>query len=120
MPDQTLPETASALAPVATSEPSPANSHAVARCLDAWTRAFKTELAKSGSRVSATFSGADAYRNAMPQLFGYDNIRDFIACVAQGTILGAIDASRSTRLLYAAQVALSTYRSEPRPPKPAA
>lgn len=120
MPDETLPQTASALAPLATRESSPASCPAVARCHDAWIRAFKTELAKSGSKVSATFRGAEAYRDAMPHLLGYENICDFIACTTHGMLLGALETSRSTKLLYAAQVALTALRAQPAPPKHAA
>jgi hypothetical protein len=41
----------------------------------------------------------------MPPLSGHENIRDFIACVAQGILIEAISGSDGARLLYAAQVA---------------
>jgi hypothetical protein len=41
----------------------------------------------------------------MPPLSGADNIRDFVACVAHGLLLGVLSDSECTRLLYAAQVA---------------
>jgi hypothetical protein len=46
----------------------------------------------------------------MPRLVGYENIRDFVACVAEGILLGAITESQSSRLLYAAQVAQGAIR----------
>ena len=49
----------------------------------------------------------------MPRLVDYENIRDFVACVAEGKPLGAITDSESSRLLYAAQVAQGTLRHQP-------
>jgi hypothetical protein len=58
----------------------------------------------------------------MPPLLGAENIREFIACVAHGMLIGAIENKDATRLLYAAQVAFSAQsRAEPkRTPKSAA
>ena len=55
----------------------------------------------------------------MPQLSGYDNIRDFIACVVNAMLIGAIEDNQGTKLLYGAQVALATVRRQPAAPKPA-
>lgn len=119
MSNEALPQTTPASDAADEVIPNPANP-AVARCRDAWTREYKTQLAKGAPRVAAVFSANGAYRNAMPQLAGYENIRDFIACIAQGMLLGAIEASQSSKLLYAAQVALSTVRAQPAPPKSSA
>ncbi|MDE3187775.1 MAG: hypothetical protein KGM96_09660 [Acidobacteriota bacterium] len=97
-------------------EPAHANP-AVARCSEAFARVYKANIAINQTKAAATDSAAVAFREAMPPLVGQDNIRDFIACVAQGILLGAIDSSKSTKLLYAAQVALSGARSQPRSPK---
>lgn len=43
-----------------------------------------------------------------PPLSGADNIRDFIACVAHGMLIAAIEGPAGARLLYAAQVAHCT------------
>lgn len=111
MPENAPPQTQS------TGEPVPAQNRAVARCSDAWTRAYQAEMSNSG-KVGATFRAGRAYCSAMPPLDGSQNIRDFIACIAHGSLLGAINDSQCGRLLYAAQVALSADRSQPRPPKP--
>jgi hypothetical protein len=60
-----------------------------------------------------------AFRKAIPQLSGQENIRDFIACVAYGMLIKAIPGAEGARLLYAAQVANSTIRSQrtPTPPR---
>ncbi len=93
---------------------------AVARCHDAWIRAYRAELETSRSISSASYSAARAYRDEMPPLIGYDDIRAFIACVAQGILLDAFDSTQSSKLLYAAQVALTTVRNQPAPPKASA
>ena len=90
----------------------PVNS-AVARCTDAWNRAYRADLAINQTKVAAMQTAGRAFCEAMPQLVEFDNIRDFIACCAQGVLLGAIDPQKSAKLLYAAQVALSSARSQP-------
>jgi hypothetical protein len=44
----------------------------------------------------------------MPSLIGAQNIRDFVACVAHGMLLEAIEDRSGGKLLYAAQVAFAT------------
>jgi hypothetical protein len=101
-----------------TNESSPASANpAVARCMNAWTRTYKEEKAKHKSNFEASQQAEKAYRNAMPSLSGYENIRDFIACVANAMLIGAIMSDQGTKLLYAAQVALSTLRHQPAAPK---
>ncbi|MGA2674236.1 MAG: hypothetical protein ABSE99_13520 [Terracidiphilus sp.] len=91
---------------------------AVARCLSAWEPVYRAALAKGRYKVHAADDAAQLYRDAMPPLSGYENIRDFIACTAHGILVGAIDATDASKLLYAAQVALTTLRSQPSPPVP--
>jgi hypothetical protein len=107
---QTIPATSAANEPTADQE-----NPAVARCMNSWTSAYK---ANNKNEYEASKAAALAYRNAMPRLFGYENICNFIACVAQGILIGAIDRKDSTKLLYAAQVALSSVH-RPAPPKSA-
>jgi hypothetical protein len=90
---------------------------AIARCMNGWACAYKIEKAKKNDHYDAVSKGNHGYRKAMPRLSGYENIRDFIACVAYGMLIGAIDGDDGTKLLYAAQVALSTVRSQPPAPK---
>ncbi len=61
-----------------------------------------------------------AYLDAMPSLSGHENIRDFVACVTNAMLIGAITDNQGTKLLYAAQVALTTVRCQPASSKPAA
>jgi hypothetical protein len=102
-------------------------SQAIKRCRAAWQRAYNATLAvekpKFGSEYfaerNATEAGGKAFCSAMPVLAGYEGIRDFIACVAHGIVLGAVRPENGGQLLYAAQVALSTHFRAPKPPKTA-
>jgi hypothetical protein len=91
---------------------------AVALCIQIFTKVFDEEMEKCNHRGIARYNAAKAYRNAMPLLFGYESIRDFIACTAPGLLIGAIEGSQSSKLLYAAQVALATVRRQPAPQNP--
>jgi hypothetical protein len=93
---------------------------AVARCMNALDRAYDAEFAKCKDEDDASEAAVKAYHDAMPRLAGYENIRDFIACVAHGMLIGAITDNQGTRLLYAAQVALTTVRRQPATPIPVA
>lgn len=93
---------------------------AVARCTDAWTQTYQNEFARTRSEALAQHAARRAFSSAMPPLIGRDNVRDFIACCAQGVLLGALDPQKSAKLLYAAQVALSSIRSQSVPPKSSA
>lgn len=97
----------------------PAN-RAIRRCCLAWAHVLTEELDKGKNGERASARAADAYRFLMPPLFGYENIRDFIACATHGMLIGAIEESQATKLLYAAQVALATVRRQPASPKPEA
>lgn len=102
-------------------ESSPVSANpAVTRCMNAWARVYKEEKAKHKSNLDASLTADKAYRDAIPPLSEYENIRDFIACVAHAMLIGAILDDKGTKLLYAAQVALSTLRRQPSDPKSAA
>lgn len=79
----------------------------VDRCKDVWDATFRREMARTRDSIGARVTANEAYRAAMPPLTGADNIRDFIACVAQGVLLRTIRECDAPRLLYAAQVAIS-------------
>jgi hypothetical protein len=91
----------------------PAPTSAVQRCCEAFHHTTAAELAKGTDDYTARKLASHAFRNAMPFLTGYANIRDFIACVAHGILLEAIDSKLGAKLLYAAQVALGAYRLRP-------
>jgi hypothetical protein len=93
---------------------------AVALCCDAWEAAFLAVRAKGKDEYWARRAAEQAYRDAMPPLSGYQSICDFITCAAYGIVMGAIDDANGSKLLYAAQIALSTLRTQPKlPPAPA-
>ena len=111
---QTIPAPSGVYEPIAASA-----NPAVARCMRAWKRAYKAEFAKCEDEGDAYEAAEKAYRDAMPSLSGYENIRDFIACVVNAMLIGAIEDNQGTKLLYGAQVALTTVRRQPAAPKPA-
>ena len=82
---------------------------AVARCCKAWKRIFRAEFEES--EYFGRSMAAEAYRAALPPLTSRENCRDFIACVAQGMLLGAIAEKDGGKLLYAVQIALSASAS---------
>jgi hypothetical protein len=81
---------------------------AVAHCTEIWQKIHNATLKKTREVHTAERCAGTAYRLAMPPLAGYENICDFIACTTYGILLGAISEEDSSRLLYAAQVALAT------------
>ncbi len=107
-------ETALALpAPTIEQKPAPhPENHAVELCTQAYERAYKAAKRQSDSKSYADGQSEMAFRKAMPRLSGQENIRDFIACVAYGMLIKAITGPDGARLLYAAQVANSTFRSQ--------
>lgn len=97
--------------------PDPANTvpknDAVLRCLECWGRKQLQSLVEGWSDADAMQRANEAYCMAMLALVGLLNIRDFIACVSHGLLIGAIKADQSSKLLYAAQVALAVQKSLP-------
>jgi len=88
---------------------------AIRRSCNAWQRAFNQYL-EVGEYTAAKEASA-AFCRAMPVLADDKEIRNFIACAAHGMVIGAIPESKGRQLLYAAQVALSALKTEPKPPK---
>lgn len=94
-------------------KPSPAlENPAIARCIKAWDTPYREQFEDCGSEALAAWKAGPAYRAALPPLTSRDNCRDFIACVAHGILLGAIDDKHAGKLLYAAQVALGAIGAE--------
>jgi hypothetical protein len=108
--------------PALNSSPKQAKT-AIKRCCAAWQRAFDAEMqCREGDNIDKAFAAsqaAPAYCKALPPLAGYENIRNFIACVAHGILINAIPQKRANQLLYAAQVALATCQYEPKSRKSA-
>ena len=94
---------------------SPQRNPVVHRCCEAARlaveRSYATHLTND---IAAKDAGVTAYRNAMPSLAGFENIRDYVACVAHGMLIGVIDPNDGPKFLYAAQVALGVLPREPK------
>ena len=100
--------------------PNPALANpAVKRCCKVWRRVYRAEYLDDKVEFEAARKAADAYCAAMPPLTTRENCRDFIACVAYGIIIKSIAEKDGGKLLYAAQVALSSFANEKEPAKPA-
>ncbi len=56
-------------------------------------------------------AAAIAFKIALPPLSTPNNIREYIGCIAVGITLGIFDGKVGSQLLYAAQVALGTFRA---------
>jgi hypothetical protein len=80
---------------------------AIARAREAYRKAY--DEARAGGKVPiwAERDGEGAYRTSMPKLDSIEEIRAFIACVADGMTLNVFRGAESGKMLYAAQVALS-------------
>ena len=98
-----------------TTQISPAHSNpAVARCCAAWDQVYKQARAQGKGDLFSGMDAAKAFRLNLPALDSVEAVRDFIACVAQGMLLGAIAGADGTRLVYAAQVANTSLRRQNR------
>jgi hypothetical protein len=87
---------------------------AVRACVLAGQHALRTSNPEDD--VETYWDICNAYSNAMPSLDGYENIRDYIACIAHGMLLGVFDSVDGPKHLYAAQIALCVLPREPRNP----
>jgi hypothetical protein len=99
-------------------EDSPSHNLAVLHCCEARRHSVEASHAACRDGYDTRVLAIQAYRDAMPDLSGYENIRDFIACTAHGMIIDVIDATEGTKLLYAAQVALGALQNQPKTPPP--
>jgi hypothetical protein len=81
---------------------------AVAQCEAEWQRVYLAVLKMKKPGREAMNEADFGYREAMPAPVGYSNICAFIACVVYGMLMGRFDPKEGPRLLYGAQVALST------------
>src|ERR1035437_5182712 len=93
-------------------DPNPKQAQAaIKRCCAAWQRSYDayigTSKGSSMDTIYAAHQAGPAYCKAMPPLAGYENMRDFLACVVHGTLIEAIPQKRANQLLYAAQIALA-------------
>jgi hypothetical protein len=101
----------------ATAINSPEPNPAIARCYQAYRQAAKAAREQGKYDFQIESSAREAYRKAMPPLSGVENIRNFIACIAEGMLNESIGSADGMRLLYAAQVA-SGIIERPSPGRP--
>jgi hypothetical protein len=89
-------------------------SLAVERCKKSWDHTYNSSLKRQKSVAVARLDASDAYRLAMPQLVGRENIRNFITCVAYAMVNGIFIDEAAKSFLFAARIALNAL---PTPPK---
>ena len=93
-----------------------ADNPAVQRCRKAWEEAYDEEMLALGhddDHGPAVGSANRAYLCALPPLSGYENIRDFIACIMHALVLHVLDPEDVEEYLAGAKVALSALRQKP-------
>lgn len=100
---------------------------ALERCIKAWHRTFdlasihpddeSLDLVGEEDEFASTHA-AIAFREAMPPLVGYENIRDFIACATYGMLNGTLDWDESREFLAAAKIAIALLKAQPKSPAP--
>jgi hypothetical protein len=103
------------------------SNKALQRCIKAWHRNFNLAsinpsdpslncLADDDGTVFASEQGALAFRESMPLLVGYENIRDFIACTTYAMLTKILDQDECRGLLAAAKIAMALFKAQPKPP----
>jgi hypothetical protein len=95
---------------------------AVNVCRKAYFNAFNAYYDSHGgpgkvSEYQCEKNGAKAYRNSLPTLSSRQNILNFMACVAEGLLIGVIPVNTSSKLIYAAQAAIGALPRNPKPKK---
>ncbi len=72
----------------------------------------REEIAKDATQQTIFAAGSNAFLAQLPELDSRQNVRDYAACIAHAMALDVIDPNHDPKLLYAAQVILSSYRAE--------
>jgi hypothetical protein len=85
---------------------------AVHDCCVAFQQTYALERGKGANEHEAEKKAIAAYRRTMPCVSNLAAVRDFIACVTQGMVLGYIHNFEGTKFLYAANVAAGALRRE--------
>lgn len=96
-------------------------NQAVDRCWTAYHQAYRNAIAAGKSGFDAKDPARDAYLRAMPRLGTRDEIRGFLACVANAMLFDIVFRSDGPYLLAAARAAAAALPRESRPigrPKP--
>ncbi len=90
----------------------PTRNEAVQFCLEIWRDEYNQQRAAGNTEYTAGQQAHKAFREAMPDLIADSDIRDFIACVSRGILIGAIDAPNAAKLLAAARIASQAILAE--------
>jgi hypothetical protein len=104
-------------------------NQALARCIEAWQRTYDLAYDEPEDESLAPDDDDDtnfayrqaaiAFREAMPPLAGYENIRDFIACIAYAILKRIFSKEECEHLNNVAKLALALLRVAPKDPAPA-
>jgi hypothetical protein len=81
-------------------------------CCAARDRSLEDSRAGNVEKYEARERSQQACRNALPDLSGYENIRDLVAFISHGLVTDDFSPINSPQFLYAAQVAISALRLE--------
>lgn len=87
-------------------------SPAVLECWTAYQQKYAIECGKGAREDDAYLDAKMAYRMAIPCLTDKASMRDFVACVTHGLVLGLIPNEDVGKLLYAANVAAGMLQNE--------
>ncbi len=87
---------------------------AVHLCIRAWNRALHKARAEGEDEDAAEKEAKSAYLRKMPPLAGFENVRDFIACVSYAQVADLILNYEAVDLIATAKVALAAVRHEGR------
>jgi hypothetical protein len=87
---------------------------AVLRCARAWGVAFDKATDEGADEDDADEEAKSAYLRSMPPLAGFENVRDYIACVSFAQVAEVIVSFQAESLLATAKVALAAVRQEGR------
>ena len=85
-------------------------SAALMRCSKAFTTAHRNAQKLGKSARESREMGVYAYKLNMPTMTTHDGVVQAIACIVAGMNLDIITGAEGSKLLYAAQVALSALR----------
>ena len=89
----------------------PTHNESLQFCLEIWKDVYNQGRAEGKTDYTASQEAHKAYREAMPDLITFSDIRDFIACVGRGILIQAIDQDEASKLLAAARIASQAYAS---------
>lgn len=111
-------------------QPAGPKNAAVERCIQAWERRYELMSISVNERERfdpyqedhrenyACEQAGYGFREAMPVLDSYENIRDFIACTAYGMAMNYFEHEEGQDLLKAASLAMAHLKTQPKAAEP--